>query len=57
LQPSNADAYLLIAEAYEKTGDIDKAIRALEKGKSLVQDANFKKEIADYITQLKQKNK
>jgi tetratricopeptide (TPR) repeat protein len=57
LQPSNADAYLLIAEAYEKSGAIDKAILALEKGKSLVQDVNFKKEIADYITQLKQKNK
>ena len=57
LQPSNADAYLLIAEAYEKTGEIDKAIRALEKGKSLVQDSNFKKEIADYINQLKAKSK
>lgn len=56
LQPSNADAYLLVAEAYEKIGEIDKAIRALEKGKSLVQDTNFKKEIADYINQLKEKN-
>ena len=55
LQPSNADAYLLIAEAYEKVGDIDKAVKALEKGKSLVEDPNFKKEIGDYILELKKK--
>jgi tetratricopeptide (TPR) repeat protein len=55
LQPSNADAYLLIAEAYEKIGDIEKAIKALEKGKSLVEDPSFKQEIADYIAELKKK--
>ncbi len=55
LQPSNADAYLLIAEAYEKIGEIEKAIKALEKGKSLVEDPSFKQEIADYIAELKKK--
>lgn len=32
IDPKNVDAYIGIAEAYEKNGDIDKAIEWLEKG-------------------------
>lgn len=54
LQPSNVDAYLLMAEAYEKMGDKKSAIKALESAKKLIKDPAFSKEIADYINHLKQ---
>ena len=38
LDPMNADAYLGLAEAYEKSGDIEKAIETLEKGFELTGD-------------------
>ena len=38
LDPMNADAYLGLAEAYEKSGDIDKALETLEKGFELTGD-------------------
>ena len=38
IDPMNADAYLGLAEAYEKSGDIDKAIETLEKGFELTGD-------------------
>jgi cytochrome c-type biogenesis protein CcmH/NrfG len=56
LQPSNADAYLLLGEAYEKSGDIKMAVGSLEKARKLIKDPSFNKEIANYIDQLK-KNK
>jgi tetratricopeptide (TPR) repeat protein len=56
LQPSNADAYLLLGEAYEKSGDIKMAVSSLEKARKLINDPSFNKEIANYIDQLK-KNK
>lgn len=53
LQPSNVDAYLLLAEAYEKMGDKKSAISKLEKAKKMIKDPGFSKEIADYIEHLK----
>ncbi|MCD7730551.1 MAG: leucine-rich repeat domain-containing protein, partial [Oscillospiraceae bacterium] len=38
LEPRNVDAYLGLAEAYEKSGDIDKAIEILQQGYELTAD-------------------
>lgn len=38
IDPNNADAYLGLAEAYEKMGDMDKAIEWLEKGFEMTGD-------------------
>ncbi len=49
----NVDAYLYLAEAYEGMGDKAKAIEALEKCKTVVQDSGFSNEISGYIEKLK----
>ena len=46
LDPMNADAYLGLAEAYEKSGDIDKAIETLEKGFGLTGDERLQARLA-----------
>ena len=46
LAPMNADAYLGLAEAYEKSGDIDKAIETLEKGFELTGDERLQARLA-----------
>ena len=46
LDPMNADAYLGLAEAYEKSGDIDKAVETLEKGFELTGDERLQARIA-----------
>ena len=46
LDPMNADAYLGLAEAYEKSGDIDKAIETLEKGFELTGDERLQARLA-----------
>lgn len=42
IDPNNVDAYLGLAEAYEKIGDIPKAIEWLEKGFSITGDPQIK---------------
>ena len=42
LDPTNAEAYLGLAEAYEKNGQHDKAIETLEKGYEATGDARIK---------------
>ena len=46
LDPMNADAYLGLAEAYEKSGDIDKAVETLEKGFELTGDERIEAALA-----------
>ena len=46
LDPMNADAYLGLAEAYEKSGDIDKAVEMLEKGFELTGDERLQARLA-----------
>ena len=46
LDPMNADAYLGLAEAYEKSGDIDKALETLEKGFELTGDERLQAKLA-----------
>ena len=46
LAPMNADAYLGLAEAYEKSSDIDKAIETLEKGFELTGDERLQARLA-----------
>ncbi len=46
LDPMNADAYLGLAEAYEKSGDIDKAVETLEKGYELTGDERLQARLA-----------
>ena len=46
LDPMNADAYLGLAEAYEMSGDIDKAVETLEKGFELTGDERLQARLA-----------
>ena len=46
LDPMNADAYLGLAEAYEKSGDIDKAIETLKNGFELTGDERLQARLA-----------
>ena len=46
LDPMNADAYLGLAEAYEKSGDVDKAVETLEKGFELTGDERLQARLA-----------
>jgi len=54
LKPDYLEAYLYLADAYEKKGDKQKAISALENYSSLIEDEGAKKEIKKYINQLKE---
>ena len=45
IEPKNADAYLGLADIYEKTGDKDKAIEILKKGIEQTQDERLQKEL------------
>ena len=54
LQPQNADAYILLAEAYEKNGEAKKAVKHLEKGISLLDDPEIIKILSDHLQELKQ---
>jgi tetratricopeptide (TPR) repeat protein len=56
LRPQNYDALLLLAQAYEGKGDKAKAIDALEKCAKMVGKPELKKEIEQYITNLKAKS-
>ena len=53
LQPQNADAYVLLAEAYEKNGNVPKAIANLEKGLKHLDDPDMKHLIEGHIQELK----
>ena len=53
LQPQNADAYVLLAEAYEKNGNVPKAISNLEKGLKYLDDPEMKRLIEGHIKELK----
>ena len=46
LDPMNADAYLGLAEAYEKSGDIDKAIETLKNGFEFTGDERLQARLA-----------
>lgn len=49
----NADAYLYLAQAYQSLGEKEKAIHALEKCRSLINDQEFASDINAYIEKLK----
>jgi tetratricopeptide (TPR) repeat protein len=53
IQPDFIEAYLHLADAYQQKGDKAKAIEALEKYVTLVDDVTIKTEIKDYINKLK----
>jgi len=57
LKPDFIEAYVHIADAYEKTGNKEKAIENLEKYVSLVDDNTIKQEIKKYINELSQGGK
>ena len=56
LRPQNYDALLLLAQAYEGKGDKAKAVEALKKCAKMVGKPELKKEIEQYITNLKAKS-
>ena len=45
IEPMNVDAYLGIANAYEKVGDIDKAIEVLREGLEMTGDERIEKRL------------
>jgi Tfp pilus assembly protein PilF len=56
LQPENTEALLLMAEAYDRKGDKQKAIELLERCRKTVREPEAKKEIDQYIQNLKKAN-
>jgi len=56
LRPQNYDALFLLAEAYRAKGDKDKAIQLLEKCAKMVDKPELKKEIEQYIKNIKAKS-
>ena len=56
LKPEYLEAYLFLADVYEKNGDKKKTIETLEKYLSLTPDKEIKEEIKKYIEQLKKTN-
>ena len=53
LKPDYLEAYLFIADAYERTGDKKAAIAALERYIAQVDDATIKAEVINYVEKLK----
>ncbi|MFL5754077.1 MAG: tetratricopeptide repeat protein [Bacteroidia bacterium] len=53
LKPDYLEAYLYLADAYEKSGNTEKTIEALQKYVDLVPSKDEKKEISKYIEKLK----
>ncbi len=53
LDPTNAEAYFHLAEAYRAVGRKDDAIKSLEQCKTLVKDPAFSAQIDSYIQQTK----
>lgn len=56
LRPQNYDAVFLLAEAYREKGDKEKAIQLLEKCSKMVDKPELKKEIEQYIKNIRAKN-
>jgi tetratricopeptide (TPR) repeat protein len=56
LRPKNYDALFLLAEAYRGKGDKEKAIQILEKCSKMVDKPELKKEIEQYIKNIKAKS-
>lgn len=54
IKPDYLEAYLFLADAYERIGNKQKAIETLEKYVSVVDDATIKNEVKNYINKLKQ---
>ncbi|MBS1645941.1 MAG: tetratricopeptide repeat protein [Bacteroidetes bacterium] len=52
LQPDYMEAYLFLADAYEKQGEKNKAIETLKKYVALTPDKEIKEQIKKYILQL-----
>ena len=53
LKPEYLEAYLFLADVYERKGDKNKTIETLEKYLSLTPDKEIREEIKKYIDQLK----
>lgn len=56
MKPDYLEAYLFLADVYEKKGDKAKTIETLEKYVSLTPDKEIKEQIRGYIEQLKKNN-
>lgn len=56
LKPEYLEAYLFLADVYEKKGDKAKTIEVLEKYVSLTPDKEIREQIRIYIEQLKKSN-
>jgi cytochrome c-type biogenesis protein CcmH/NrfG len=55
IDPQNAEAYIYLTDAYLSQEKIEKGVETLEKYKSLVDDPLVKKQVDDYIKEIKNK--
>ncbi len=56
IEPMNVDAYLGLANAYERSGDIDKAIEILREGLEMTGDERIKEKLDELTDPLKMPN-
>ncbi len=51
--PNSVEIHLYLAEAYEKSNNLTKAVETLEYSANLINQEDYKKEVLDHIDQLK----
>jgi tetratricopeptide (TPR) repeat protein len=56
IDPENAEAYIYLTDVYLSQEKVEEGIKTLEKYKALVDDPLVKKQVSDYINELKNKN-
>ena len=56
IDPNNAEAYIYLTDVYLSQNKVEEGIKTLEKYKSMVEDPLVKKQVEDYITEIKNKN-
>lgn len=52
IQPFNAQYYIYLGEAYARSGEVKKAVKAYETGKTLLKEKEDKKQVDDIINKL-----
>ena len=55
IDPQNAEAYIYLTDVYLSQDNVEKGIETLEKYKSLVNDPLVKKQVDDYIKEIRNK--
>jgi len=56
IDPQNSEAYIYLTDAYLSQENVEKGIETLEKYRSLVEDPIVRKQVEDYINDIRNKN-